>query len=60
MRDLTVADINLAFLQQQPIEVWQGGKRLGAGMIVKHTKEDIVLDDGMHYLKSNCEFRLRA
>lgn len=50
--------LNTAFLHELPVEVWQDGQRIGSGRIVRHTKDDVVLDDGMHYLKRNCEFRI--
>lgn len=55
-----VEEINHAFLHQLRIEVWQDGEKIGAGDISRHTKEDVVLDDGMHYLKRNCEFRIKT
>lgn len=50
--------INHAFLHSLPVEVWQDGERIGAGRIVRHTREAVQLDDGMYYLKHNCEFHI--
>jgi len=49
---------NTAFLQQLPVEVWQDGEKINAGIIERHIK-DAVKINGMYYVKSQNEFRVR-
>lgn len=52
--------INHSFLHRLPIEVYQDGELIGTGIIIQHTKDYIKLDDGMYYMKRNCEFRIKT
>lgn len=54
-----VALINHAFLNSIPIEVWHKGERIGSGLIELHTRDDVVIR-GLHYLKRNCEFKIKS
>jgi hypothetical protein len=60
MKTKQCADLNHAFLHRLPVEVLQDGELIGTGIIVQHTRDAIKLDDGMHYMKQNCEFRIKS
>lgn len=56
---LTTADqINIAFLNQLQVEVWQDDILIDSGIIEKHIK-DAVKINGMYYVKRQNDFRLR-
>jgi len=57
LRDSTDFDYAVHF--KALVDVWQQGERLlFSGVIKKHTKHAVYINDG-YYLKAVCEFKVR-
>lgn len=53
------ADFDLAIILKTPVTVWQDNEILDYGGVVESYDDGTVIINGAHFMRNNCEFRIR-